>query len=437
MIRQIGRNALAALVAVLVMAVLMVAVLTMAGAAQAQSVEVDLRAAWGGFAAQNRFSEIEVGVSAAVSMPVTLDFPEAAVAIRAHLRTRAGERVAVAIPYAVAGPADVLWRLSSEGRVLAEGRAQVFGDVDGGQRSFDLTGVGGATRLPAAALPQTAMAYDTVERLIVTQSDLRRLGAAQMTALEGFLQRCGALTIAEANPAVLHRLQGVAGCGGRNIGTDPTQPILSALPLARDLVKLSDCRDCGGQWGWLVALATACAALLLAAAVFFGLWAASAVGVVFAALLLVGPPDKRAFVEWIEWTHATPGAATGAQKIALVVHGRGNAPFALPLPQTAIPDLPLPPGARLEVGRRAGGGGATLLTLRQRWMGRQQVGLSSVGTVSATTPIGSDPRRAEARLAARIGRRIGVELRLVGNQTELSQPFPGVRRALRAEEVAQ
>jgi hypothetical protein len=104
--------------------------------------------------------------------------------------------------------------------------------------------VTGAGAMPVyqdpASLPRLGRAYDSVDRLLISDAALRALDPEQRQALAAFLGRCGRVQLQPASTA-LAALRAVAGCGGRYVGEAPaggTAAGPEALPGAPALRRL-------------------------------------------------------------------------------------------------------------------------------------------------------------------------------------------------------
>jgi hypothetical protein len=180
---------------------------------------VELAPAWDGWSRPGRMTEIDVRVRSDVASRGTIEVAAGPQVLRTAVDLAAGGTQRLHLPVESAAGIDV--------SIDLQGARRERRDVAIAQSESPLLGVGladgttaalagfHAIALVAGDLPHNAIAYSSIDALLLDAATLRALDAQQLGALIGHAAACGRIALVGPDASAERLLQGAAGCGGR------------------------------------------------------------------------------------------------------------------------------------------------------------------------------------------------------------------------------
>jgi len=279
--------------------------------------------AWNGWTRPGRATEVDIRLSADVATRATLDVAAGRQVVRANIDLEPGRVVRLQVPIESAEEVAVS---AASPDVPPQRR-----DVRIAQSESPVLGLGLATgdavqlegfhtvALDADNLPRNALAYSSIDALILDEPTLGALDQRQLRALLVHAAECGRIVLLNADLPVRRVLDGSGGCGGRALMhatslADAMEMLKSSLAANRVLtIALPGIGELASPdlvtWNRVLIVLAAYFAAALLAALFFSslpvlLLAPALATVAILALLNSSPPSSQLVV----WSEATSGA---------------------------------------------------------------------------------------------------------------------------------
>jgi hypothetical protein len=310
-------------------------------------IELAATPAWNGWARPRRATEVDVRLSADAAMHATLDVAAGRQSVRANVDLEPGRPVRLQIPIEAAEEVAVRVTVPAvppqrRDLRIAQSESPLLGVAAGGGDPVRLEGFHTVT-LGADDLPRNALAYASVDALILDGPTLRSLDRQQIAALIAHAAQCGRIVLVSTDSALRHMLDGIAGCGGRALisatSLGETEDLLKAS-LATSLapeISLVGIRELAqpGRAVWdrvLVFVAAYFAIALLVCArfrslpVLVGMPALSTVAIL-ALLYAIEPPEQL-----VVWSEGQSGARFGRYQAWQLTTGLVRSHSRVPTP---------------------------------------------------------------------------------------------------------
>ncbi len=184
-------------------------------------IELAAVPAWSGWARSGRATEVDVRLSSSTATLATLEVAVGRQTTHVEVRLEPGRTVQLHLPVVPARDLTVslvspaALRQRREVRVsLSESPLLGVGLASG--EAVDFEGFH-SVRLDADALPRDAMAYASMDALILDPSTLGALDQAQLGALLAHLAQCGRVVLLNPDERIRRALDGAGGCAGRSM----------------------------------------------------------------------------------------------------------------------------------------------------------------------------------------------------------------------------
>lgn len=200
---------------------LRVLALALCGIAEATAqprIELTLAPAWDGWSRPGRVTEIDVRLQADTAARATLQIVAGRETVRAPLELQAGRTLRLHVPVGASDKLDAVLRGADTpparqaiSIALSESPLLGLGIVTGD--SVRLDGFH-SIALGPDDLPRNAVAYSSVDALILDTPTLAALDEQQLGALLSYTAACGHLALVNPDPGARRVLEGAAGCGG-------------------------------------------------------------------------------------------------------------------------------------------------------------------------------------------------------------------------------
>jgi len=286
-------------------------------------IDLEATPAWNGWTRPGRVTEVDIRLSADIATRATLDVAAGRQVVRANLDLEPGRVVRLQVPIESAETVAV--------SAVSPATAPHKRDVRIAQSESPVLGLGIAAvdaaqlegfhtvALDADNLPRNALAYSSIDALILDEPTLGALDQRQLRALLVHAAECGRIVLLNADLPVRRVLDGSGGCGGRAVMH------ATSLPDAMELLKASLAANRViptalpgiGElaspdlvtWNRVLIVVAAYFAAAILAALFFSslpvlLLAPALATVAILVLLHAAPPSSQLVV----WSEATSGA---------------------------------------------------------------------------------------------------------------------------------
>lgn len=387
-------------------ALLLLAVL--AGAVRADTAPaVDARAAvaWKGWSRPDRFTEVDLRLHGDRQRRVDIDVASPAQRIRARLELEAGttRRLQIAVPatrelqLTVNSPDAPSRRVALS---VAPSESPLLGVALGGGEAITLPGFH-ALSLTAEDFARQALAYTSLDALVVDAHTLGALEAPQLDAFLAAVAACNRTVVVGADARLRRLLDGAASCNGRALmfADSPAQavPLLEAslgerlaspLGVADATALTKPAREVWSRvalgLGAYVALAALAALLWPRPAVLGGLGAAAAA----AALAL--PHAWNAPVSTVVWSEADSGSQVARYQGRQQLAGVARAQVRVPVPALLASARPCVPGTDVTLEFDPGAARVAAATLRTRLFGQASLCTSGYFPMNRALAAGLD-----------------------------------------------
>jgi hypothetical protein len=369
-------------------------------------IDLEATAAWNGWTRPGRVTEVDVRVSSDIATRATLDVAAGRQVVRANLDLEPGRVVRLQVPIESAegvavsavSPAAPPQRrdvriAQSESPVL--GLGLVTGDpvqLDG----FHTVALDGDN------LPRNALAYSSIDALILDESTLGALDQRQLRALLVHAAECGRIVLLNADLPVRRVLDGSAGCGGRALMhatslADAIDMLKSSLAANRVVsTALPGISELGSPdlvtWNRVLIVVAAYFAAAILAALFFSslpvlLLAPTLATVAILALLHAAPPSSQLVV----WSEATSGAESARYQAWQRFPGLARGGMRVPVLQQLASARSCDPNQPMRFDFDAGHGQATFAEFDTRLF--RQVMLCYSGSFPVARALAIEARR--------------------------------------------
>jgi len=200
-------------------------------------IDLEATPAWNGWTRPGRATEVDIRLSADIATRATLEVAAGRQVVRANLDLEPGRVVRLQVPIESAEGVAV--------SAVSPAAPPQRRDVRIAQSESPVLGLGLVTGEPAQLdgfhtvaldadnLPRNALAYSSIDALILDEPTLGALDQRQLRALLVHAAECGRIVLLNADLPVRRVLDGSGGCGGRALMH------ATSLPVAVEMLKSS------------------------------------------------------------------------------------------------------------------------------------------------------------------------------------------------------